>query len=696
MESISKLFSFCIPYKRKPKQIYKLNTFKLLKVMNKGRDFIILKGEMKNKAGYYEGPLILSITLQNNFDTMDIETLLKKCRFEKNTHENMEFLKYSIISEIPMSMKALVVYPIKKSHLKKYTKSDMKLINESYDDYLESKDKHLGRLGLEWIDNILNHTAESETIILENDEMILLPDLKWDKETYNDIYYMALVKDISITCLRDLTGDHLNLLTTIFNEGSDAIYRKHGLEKEKQRIYIHYNPSYYHFHVHFENIDSCSGSHYAGKAHLLFDVIQNITLDPEYYQKVSLQASTCDYRIIIRDYKGLTIHHLFPCVDIIQYIEWSSDSKFILCGLYQRGIIQVWSVEDTNWRCKIDEGSFGLKSVCWAPNGRNIISTSDLNLQLTIWSITSKSVLYIKNPKNIEKPFEFNKDGSLMVVAERKNHHDYLGIFVTCNWTLMNTFKIDSFDTVGFKWSPTDPYIVVWDHCIQYDMFVYNTVGSLIYRYSPGSMIPGIKKIEWNRTGELLIIGSYSNQIKLFNTLTWILLHTFEHNTNLPKLSETIVYKETVASGIPTVNGRMIEPPSKFIRDKAHKITSDEINLLSSKWPVSSIGFSYDSNLIFSFYEQTPKIIWIWSIYNLELHTVIILKNNVKEIKWNDISNYLAMCSFNNKVYIWTTEQVVSAEVPHEGKFQASRLQWTKDKSIIIHGCNEYTLLKIQ
>ena len=55
------------------------------------------------------------------------------------------------------------------------------------------------------------------------------------------------------------------------------------------RVYLHYQPSYYHLHVHFTNLrlDSPPGSDVL-RAHLLDDVIENIQGDPEFYQKTTI------------------------------------------------------------------------------------------------------------------------------------------------------------------------------------------------------------------------------------------------------------------------------------------------------------------------------------------------------------------------------------------------------------------------
>lgn len=50
------------------------------------------------------------------------------------------------------------------------------------------------------------------------------------------------------------------------------------------RSFIHYHPSYYHFHVHFVHSDLVTANCSVGKAHLLEDVIENIRHRDTYYQ----------------------------------------------------------------------------------------------------------------------------------------------------------------------------------------------------------------------------------------------------------------------------------------------------------------------------------------------------------------------------------------------------------------------------
>ena len=54
---------------------------------------------------------------------------------------------------------------------------------------------------------------------------------------------------------------------------------------------MHYQPSYYHFHVHFTHLRYDAPGCGTGRAHLLQDVIDNIeNIDSDYYFKKTLAS----------------------------------------------------------------------------------------------------------------------------------------------------------------------------------------------------------------------------------------------------------------------------------------------------------------------------------------------------------------------------------------------------------------------
>ncbi|NXX84633.1 DCPS diphosphatase, partial [Urocolius indicus] len=144
----------------------------------------------------------------------------------------------------------------------------------------------------QWVYNILEKKAEADRIIHENpdprDGFVLLPDFKWNQNQLDDLYLIALVHRRDIKSLRDLGAEHLPLLRNILQEGTDAVRKRFGVAASQLRIYLHYQPSYYHLHVHFTALAYDAPGCSVERAHLLADVIDNLTLDPLYYQKQAL------------------------------------------------------------------------------------------------------------------------------------------------------------------------------------------------------------------------------------------------------------------------------------------------------------------------------------------------------------------------------------------------------------------------
>jgi len=53
--------------------------------------------------------------------------------------------------------------------------------------------------------------------------------------------------------------------------------------------YVHYQPTYYHFHVHFCHVAIEGPTLQLGKAHNFLEVIQNIEMKNDYYHVANLQ-----------------------------------------------------------------------------------------------------------------------------------------------------------------------------------------------------------------------------------------------------------------------------------------------------------------------------------------------------------------------------------------------------------------------
>ncbi|KAJ8412569.1 hypothetical protein AAFF_G00129050 [Aldrovandia affinis] len=191
-------------------------------------------------------------------------------------------------------IKATVVCPATEKHVKKYLRQETFLLEETGEDYrsitlpfIQSQS-----FSVQWVYNILEKKAEADRIIYEDPDpkvgFVLLPDFKWDQKQLDDLYLIAIIHRRDIKSLRDLTSEHIPLLCNIRKGGEDAIQKRYDVPANKLRVYLHYQPSYYHLHVHFTSLSYDAPGCGVEKAHLLSDVIQNLQADPQYYHSRSL------------------------------------------------------------------------------------------------------------------------------------------------------------------------------------------------------------------------------------------------------------------------------------------------------------------------------------------------------------------------------------------------------------------------
>jgi len=192
------------------------------------------------------------------------------------------------------SVKCNIIHPASEKHLEKYLASPSHLIIETPELYRSITRPALEeeQFSLQWVYNVLDHKKETERIIFEDPDrttgFILAPDFKWSGESVSDMYCLAIIHCRGVKSLRDLRKHHLPLLRNIKEECSQAVRRKYGLAPSQVRAYFHYQPSYYHLHVHITSLAFSPPGSGCEKAHMLDTVISNIEFDSHYYEKISL------------------------------------------------------------------------------------------------------------------------------------------------------------------------------------------------------------------------------------------------------------------------------------------------------------------------------------------------------------------------------------------------------------------------
>ncbi|CAN7937107.1 unnamed protein product [Ixodes hexagonus] len=189
---------------------------------------------------------------------------------------------------------ATVIWPATQKHVDKYLPKTQYMVAETPQLYKEVTEPYIAsqQFSLQWVYNILEHKKETERILYEDPDpetgFVLLPDMKWDTKQTENLYVLAICHRHGVRSIRDLTQEHLPLLRNIRDRVFEALKDKFGVPSQRLRAYLHYQPSYYHLHMHFSVLGFEAPGTQVERAHLLSTVLSNLEMCGDYYQKATL------------------------------------------------------------------------------------------------------------------------------------------------------------------------------------------------------------------------------------------------------------------------------------------------------------------------------------------------------------------------------------------------------------------------
>ncbi|KAJ8593742.1 scavenger mRNA decapping enzyme [Rhizopogon salebrosus TDB-379] len=187
--------------------------------------------------------------------------------------------------DIP-DLKIYVICPATDVHIRKYTKQDFLMVRETpalYHSIIRPYILAFDPARTQWVRDILAGTAEASKILNASPDFLIFPDMKWDDTNISTLYLLAIYTHSDVSCIRDLRKTpHLSMLKALKRDASRVVHDNWGINPGGVRMYIHYQPSYYHFHVHIVHTGHIGlNGMTVGQAHLLDDVISMLELDPD-------------------------------------------------------------------------------------------------------------------------------------------------------------------------------------------------------------------------------------------------------------------------------------------------------------------------------------------------------------------------------------------------------------------------------
>lgn len=407
-------------------------------------------------------------------------------------------------------------------------------------------------------------------------------------------------------------------------------------------------------------------------------------------QDSSLVALTNGTKVIIKNALQLNTIQTFSFPDHITHMEFSPDSHYLLVVMSKRNVVEARAVYEEEWACKVEDPLLGILYARWAPDNRHILTFSDYQMRLSVYSLIDKSITHIKHPKYPDKGISFTSDGKFMALVERKETKDYIGIYHTGEWKLVNYIQAETFDLNDITWSPDNSVILCVDTPLEYKLLVFCPAQGLLCKYQPYEYGLGIKSFKFADNSLYCAVGSYDEKLRLFNCLSWKVITELEHKPllNVTADSDWLVFKEEEIKSPFPYKLDSVNISTKYVmlentvKIPSIKVSADKPN---PQLGVGSIAWSPDGNYVASRNDNMPNVLWIWDVSKLLLKTVLIQLQPIKTFTWCDNSEYLVFCTGSPRVFFWSKEGASVCDIPFESKnFAVNKIDWSKDGTTLL------------
>ncbi|KAF2829266.1 scavenger mRNA decapping enzyme [Ophiobolus disseminans] len=187
--------------------------------------------------------------------------------------------------EQPPDFKLNLIYPCTQKHVNKYEAQGLRIVTETPAIYAKFVRPYMQRQrekgALNWVFNIIEGRTEQEDVMYRehgDEGFLLLPDLNWDRKTMGSLHLLGLVERRDIWSVRDLKKRNVEWLEHMRGKMIEATVKLYPhVERDQLKLYVHYQPTYYHFHIHIVHVSLEAGSTQAtGKALGLENIISQL------------------------------------------------------------------------------------------------------------------------------------------------------------------------------------------------------------------------------------------------------------------------------------------------------------------------------------------------------------------------------------------------------------------------------------
>ena len=228
----------------------------------------------------------------NNSDSLNI---LQKLFSSSNQYfENDVYRKFITNDLAQNQIDVELIYPPSQKQIDKYRLINFELFHETPEIYFKKTLPYINSIqqkDISWILNIFEKKTEKPIGEAPSKKFIILKDYTIASDDTALVCLGLPVPEFSyIKSIRDLTQKELPLLEELYIEGKRIISEKYGCKPNQIKAFLHYPPSFYYIHVHYISVNDQNNNNSSSinRAIDLNEVIQNIKLVNDYYQKITI------------------------------------------------------------------------------------------------------------------------------------------------------------------------------------------------------------------------------------------------------------------------------------------------------------------------------------------------------------------------------------------------------------------------
>ena len=383
-------------------------------------------------------------------------------------------------------------------------------------------------------------------------------------------------------------------------------------------------------------------------------------------------------------------------------------------------ILNVFSVHTPDWKAVIKDGALsGVANILFTPDSTHLIVVSEHHIRLTVWSLSSKVVRYIRFPKSIS----FDNSGQFLAVVESgsavadgRGSGEAISIFdMAGDWAEVSRFFVNVDSSAVYVtrmlWNPSCNLIALYMP-LQNIVQIRDPRGILVFLTSSGG------DFAWSPCGNLFLTSGTDDNLNVFNCLNWsqitTLMHTDLISTQFEKRNCVVLEEKVKDSG--DMDNNLVSQllniqQSSYEKVNLRPLTLSRLPPIDSKRQ-SRVGLDFslspDGLMVASKSERMPAVIWIWNMQTTQLDSVLIHRDRVVSFTWEPANSAKNKASRGNRlliltkgarnVFVWTKQGAIVIQIPTEGDSELgyARVSWSpKGGSFAIVGKEKFICCKI-